>query len=184
MKMPEVQKHFLALMDRPGDYLLIDISKLDIANGYQPNNLAELDTFTMYFDASEILDAIKRANIADERYINGTLVIQDNQKHKPLPVIDRDFYDNFRIDLFLKEHLDDKNVLNMIINKFGSYVKDEEVLAKFKSAMRSGNIVQASEVVFSVPYLEMRKFIVYLVELRNKEKEKIKEQELIRDKAA
>ena len=72
----------------------------------------------------------------------------------------------------------------MIINKFGSYVKDEEVLAKFKSAMRSGNIVQASEVVFSVPYLEMRKFIVYLVELRNKEKEKIKEQELIRDKAA
>ena len=184
MKMPEVQKHFLALMDRPGDCLLIDISKLDIANGYQPNNLAELDTFTMCFGTPEILASIKRANIADERYLNGTLVIQDNQKHKPLPVIDRDFYDNFRIDIFLKDHTVDKNVLNMIINKFGSFVKDEDILEKFKIAMRSNNINQALEVVFSIPYLEMRKFIVYLIELRNEEKVKVKKRELIRDKAA
>ena len=39
MKKPEVQKHFLALMLRPGDCVLIDISKLDIANGYNPNVL-------------------------------------------------------------------------------------------------------------------------------------------------
>ena len=184
MKMPEVQKHFLALMDRPGDCIFVDISKLDIANGYQPNNLAELDTFTMYFSTPEIIEAIKRANIADERYINGTLVIQDNQKHKPLPIIDRDFYDNFRIDLFLKDHMDDKNTMNMIINKFGSFIKDEEVLAKFKDAIRSNNVTQALEVVFSMPYLTIRKFIVYLIELRDQEKEKMKEQELIRDKAA
>ena len=84
MKKPEVQKHFLALMLRPGDCVLIDISKLDIANGYNPNTLAEIDTFTMCFSKSELLDSIKRANIADERYLNGTMVIQDNQKHLSL----------------------------------------------------------------------------------------------------
>ena len=56
MKVPEVQKHFLALMDRPGDYVLIDISKLDIAGGYQPNTLVELDTFTMSFSKDEIIE--------------------------------------------------------------------------------------------------------------------------------
>lgn len=184
MKMPEVQKHFLALMDRPGDCVFIDISKLDIANGYQPNNLAELDTFTMYFGASEILEAIKRSNIADQRYLNGTLVVQDNQKHNPIPVIDRDYYDNFRVDLFLKEHLEDKNTMNMIINKLGSFVKDDETIQNFKNAVRSNNIDAACGILFSIPYLEQRRFIVYLIDLRNQEREKKKEQELIRDKAA
>lgn len=91
MKVPEVQKHFLALMDRPGDYVFIDISKLDISNGYQPETLMELDTFTMSFTKDEIIAAVKRANIADQKFINGSLVIQDNQKHKPIQVIDRDF---------------------------------------------------------------------------------------------
>ena len=184
MKKPEVQKHFLALMDRPGDYCLIDISKLDIANGYQPNTLLELDTFTMYFGANEIIESIKRANIADLRYISGTLVVQDNQKHNPIPVIDRDFYDNFRIDLFLKDHSEDKNVMNTIINKFASFIKDNATIQNFKEAMRNNNIAAACEVVFSVPYFEQRKFVVYLIELRDQEREKEQEKELIRDKAA
>lgn len=184
MKKPEVQKHFLALMDRPGDYCLIDISKLDIANGYQPNTLLELDTFTMHFGATEIIESIKRANIADLRYISGTLVVQDNQKHNPIPVIDRDFYDNFCIDLFLKEHSEDKNVMNMIINKFGSFIKDDATIQNFKEAMRNNNIAAACDVLFNVPYLNMRKFVVYLLELRDQEREKVQEKELIRDKAA
>ena len=39
-------------------------------------------------------------------------------------------------------------------------------------------------VLFNSPYLLQRKFIVYLVEEYNKEKELDKEVELIRDKAA
>ena len=184
MKKPEVQKHFLALMLRPGDCVLIDISKLDIANGYNPNTLAELDTFTMCFSKSELLDSIKRANIADERYLNGTMVIQDNQKHNPITVIDRDFYDNFRIDLFLKDKMLDKNASNMIINKFSAIVKDATLTENFKNAMRMNNLDEACNILFELPYLIQRKLIVYLIEWHNKEKKLEREQELIRDKAA
>lgn len=184
MKIPEVQKHFLALMVRPGDYVLIDISKLDIARGYEPNELIELDTFTMSFSKEEIIASIKRANIADQRYLNGNLVVQDNQKHKPIAVIDRDFYDNFRIDLFLKEHMEDKNFMNMIINKFSAIVKDDKITQSFKKTLGINDLIDACNVLFNLPYLVQRKFIVYLIELRNLEREKEKEQELIRDKAA
>lgn len=184
MKKIDEQKHFLALMDRPGDFVLIDVSKLDIANGYVPNTLAELDTFTMYFSKQEIMSAIKRANIADQRYLNGNLVVQDNQKHKPIEVIDREFYDNFRIDLFLKDKMLDKNTLNMISNKFMAIVKDGEIAKQFKDAMRLGNLDLVCDIIFNLPYLVQRKFIIYLIEWRNKDKELEKQQELIRDKAA
>ena len=184
MKKPVVQKHFLALMKLPGDYVLIDISKLDISNGYNPNTLAELDTFTMYFSKSELLDAIKRSNIVDERYLNGTMVIQDNQKHNPIDVIDREFYDNFRIDLFLKNKMLDKNASNTIINKFASITKDEVITKSFKNAIRMNNIDEVCNIFFELPYLIQRKLIVYFIKWHNKEKEIEKEKELIRDKAA
>lgn len=184
MKKAEEQRHFLALLDRPGDFVLIDISRLDIANGYHPNTLAELDTFTMYFSRQEILEAIKRANIAEQRYLNGNLVVQDNQKHKPIPVIDRDFYDNFRIDLFLKDKMGDKNTANKLINKLGAWVKDSKVLNDFKLAILTNNLDDVCDIIFNLPYLVQRKYIIYLLEWRNKDREIEQKQELIRDKAA
>lgn len=184
MKKMDEQKHFLALLDRPGDFALIDISKLDIALGYQPNTLAELDTFTMYYSKKEIVDAIKRANIVDDRYINGKLVIQDNQKHNPIMVIDREFYDNFRIDLFLKEKLTSKNDANKLVNKLMAITKDSEVISAFKKAVNSCNLDLICDILFNLPYLEQRKYVIYLIEWRNKDREIEKQKELIRDKAA
>ena len=70
MKVVEEQKHFLALMARPGDYAFIDISRLDISENYHPNNLMELDGFTMYFSSEEIISSINRANLVDGKYLN------------------------------------------------------------------------------------------------------------------
>lgn len=184
MKKPDEQKHFLALMARPGDFVLIDISKLDISLGYQPNTLAELDTFTMSFSKAEILESIKRANMADDKYIHGNMVIQDNQKHKPLLIIDKDFYDNFRIDLFLNAKMADKSASNTIINKFAAITKDPDKVDNFKNAMRSNDLVEACNLIFELPYLIQRKLMVYLITWSNKEKELERQQELIRDKAA
>ena len=36
--------------------------------------------FTLRFTKDEIMASIRRANIVDESYLNGNLVIQDNQK--------------------------------------------------------------------------------------------------------
>lgn len=184
MKKVEEQKHFLALMALPGDFALIDISKLDIANGYYPLTLAHLDTFTMTFSKNEIMESIKRSNIVDKKYMNGTLVIQDNQKHNPIAVIDKDLYDNFQIDEFIRSKENDKNGINNIINKFGAIVKDKEISSNFKTMLRMGNINGACQVLFGLPYLEQRKFILYLLDIRNKEKMLEKQHELIRDKVA
>lgn len=180
MKKIEEQKHFLALMARPGDYVFIDISKLDLANGYNPVDLAGIDSFTMCFSTTELMAAIKRANMASEKYLNGQLVIQDNQKHNPIRIIDKDFYNVFLIEDYLKEKLKDKQELNKIINKFRSLVKNEELLEAFKS----NNLEIALNELFSLPYLIQRKFIIYLIEMRNTELKQKKEQERIRDKAA
>ena len=177
------QRHFLALLRRPGDYVFIDTSKLDICGNYLIS-LADIDAFTMKYSKEEVLSSRTRANIVDESYLNGKLVIQDNQKHNPLPVIDKDFYDSFNIEEYLKSKLDDKNKLNTIINKFNSLVKDERISKDFKEYLRNGNIDIALSILFDLPYLNIRKFIVYLLEEREKEEKLEQEVELIRDKAA
>lgn len=183
MKKIEEQRHFLALLRRPGDYVFIDTSKLDICGKYLMF-LQDIDAFTMGFSKEEIISSIRRANIADESYLNGKLVIQDNQKHNPIAVIDKDLYDNFQIDEFLRSKENDKNGINNIINKFGAIVKDKEISSNFKTMLRMGNINGACQVLFSLPYLEQRKFILYLLDIRNKEKMLEKQHELIRDKVA
>ncbi|MFR5857394.1 MAG: hypothetical protein ACLUFU_06265, partial [Bacilli bacterium] len=63
-------------------------------------------------------------------------------------------------------------------------VKDERISKDFKDYLKSGNIEIVINIIFSLPYLEQRKIIVYFVEENNMEREKSKELELIRDKAA
>ena len=171
MKKQEEQKHFLSLMARIGDYIFIDISKLDIANGYNPTTLSDIDSFTMHFSTYEIINSIKRANLAIDRYINGSLVIEDNQKHNPIKVIDKDFYNGFRIDLYLSEKMKNKMEINNILNKFRSICKDKVIEDSFIMAIKNNNLDLAVDILFNLPYLTLRKFIVYLIENRNKELE-------------
>lgn len=184
MKKYEEQKHFLSLMARPKDYCFIDISSLDIAFNYNPQSLSEIDSFTMSFTAEEIMASIKRANIVSEPYLNGTLVIADNQKHNPLPVIDKVFYNNFQINLFLKEICEDKEAKNSIINKFQSLSIDEKVKEAFTLALKVNDIDKSLDILFSISYFQLRKFVIYLISMRNRKKEKEQIQELKRDKAA
>lgn len=180
MKKSEVQKHFLALMKRPGDYLFIDISQLDIANGYKPRTLMEIDGFTMYFTKEEIMASIKRANIADAYYVHGKLVIQDNQKHNPLEVVDKDLFINFRVDSYLESKVNDKEIFNKIINKFMGITKDNNLVKLFKTSLENSDLNTVIEILDSMNYLIQRKFVIYLLDLRNKEREL--EKQLVRDK--
>ncbi len=184
MKKQDEQKFFLALMARVGDYSFIDIRKLDIAFGYSPNSLADIDSFTMHFSKYEIINSIKRGNLTSEKYLNGKLVIEDNQKHKPLEVIDKEYYNNFRIDLYLKEKIENKQEANNIINKFKSICKDESIWNSFTFAIKNKNLDLIVDILFNLPYLSLRKYMIYLLDERNKELNKEKYQELIRDKAA
>lgn len=180
----EEQKHFLSLMFRVGDYAYIDISVLDIAGGYRPNRLEDIDSFTMHFTKEEIMAAIKRSNVVNDKYLSGQLVIADNQKHKPIRVIDKNYYNNFRIDLYLKEKMQNKQEINNIFNKFKSICLEEKTNNDFHKALLDNNLDLAIDILFNLPYLKLRKFIVYLLDMRNLELIKKNNKELVRDKLA
>lgn len=187
MKKIEEQKYFLALLNRPGDYIFIDISKLDIANNYNPQSLMEIDSFTRYYTETEIKESITRANMASPKYLNGTLVIQDNQKHNPLPLIDKTYMEGFNIDVFIRSNIDNKELMNTICNKFIALSDNEDIKELFRSAIKFKDINTIEIILNNMSiqdYLTFRKLIIYLVDLANREKEKNMANELTRDKAA
>ena len=75
-----------------------------------------------------------------------------------------------------------KMEINNILNKFRSICKDEVFEESFIKSIKSNNLDLAVDILFNLPYLTLRKFIVYLIENRNKELEIQKIQERIRDK--
>ena len=75
-----------------------------------------------------------------------------------------------------------KMEINNILNKFRSICKDEVIEESFIKSIKSNNLDLAVDILFNLPYLTLRKFIVYLIENRNKELEIQKIQERIRDK--
>lgn len=180
------QKFFLAVLKRPGDYKFIDVSKLKISNGYNPNSLAEIDSFTMDFSIEEIMKSIKEANIVGTDYLEGKLVIQDNQKHKPLKVIDKEYVSDFRIDKFLKERISNKSLMNNIAYKLNTLVEDKNLVETFKEGIKTNNLMMALNAIFQINYPVQRKFMIYLIDIYHKEQERKedKKKELIRDKAA
>lgn len=167
MKIQETQKHFLSLMSQVGDYVFIDISKLDIAHGYSPYYLSDIDSFTKHFSKTEILDSIKRANLVSEKYLNGKLVIQDNQKHNPMEVLDKDFYNNFRIDLYLEEISSNKVKINNLVNKFRAVTKDNNLANAYSECLKRKDIDEAVDILFNLEYLVLRKYMLYLIEQKN-----------------
>lgn len=179
------QSFFLALQRRPGDSIFIDISKLSIAEGYIPHSLMEIDSFTIHFTVDEIKKSIKEANIAEAEYEEGSLVIQDSGKHKPLKVLDKSYVDEFNLDIFLKEHLGNKELMNNISYKFGNIVQNEQISEQFKVGVKTNNIEILLNIIFNIDYLLQRKFMIYLINIyHNKKDKKDIKQELKRDKAA
>ena len=174
------QKYFLAMQAMPGDYAYIDVSKLKIANGFIPYSLSDIDSFTVSFTYDEIVNDIKEANIVSSKYLNGKLVITDNQKHKPLEVLTKDIYNNFDLYLFLSENFDNKNLINTICTKYSAFVKDVPLSKLFKNS----SSVEMANMIFKMPYLEQRKLMFYILDKHNSLPAKNKRKELVRDKAA
>ena len=73
---------------------------------------------------------------------------------------------------------------NNILNKFRAVCKDKVIEDSFILAIKNNNLDLAVDILFNLPYITLRKFIVYLIELRNKELEELKNKERIRDKTA
>ena len=73
-------KYFLTLRHQKGNEVKIDISLLEVAKGFYPRTLEEIDNFTLNFTKKELLQEIEKANIAGD-FIDGLLCITDNHNH-------------------------------------------------------------------------------------------------------
>jgi len=176
------QKYFLSLMRMPGDYTYIDISTLDISNNYKASSLEAIDTFTLNHTIDEIKESVKRANVVSSEYLNGKLVIADNLGHNPIKVLDKEYYNNFRIDSYLESIINDKVKVNNLINKFNSICKDDLLKGMYADALKNKRIDIALNVIFSMSYISERRYIIYIIDGLNKETNKNKQ--LKRDKIA
>ena len=165
MKNKKEQKYFLAIMNRPGDYVFIDISKLDIAISLSFNSLKEIDIFTKMYTIDEIKQSIERANITSTE--GKKLVIQDNLKHNPLDVIDKDLFNNFNLVDYLL-NLNDKNQINTIKQKFYNLCSGCSHL--FNEFLDNKNNNMLISILFTMPYLLFREFLIYIINIKNSEK--------------
>ena len=181
--------YFLALMLRPGDYKLIDLSKLDLINNYSLPGLVGIDYFTMNFTEEEIIDSIKRANIVDEKYLHGNLVILQKGKRKPMQVLCKNFINGFNISFFFESFINNKSLINNVIYKLSTLTDDKIVIENLKLCYKVKDINTMLNIILKLDYTIQRKFMIYLIDLNNKELNKLQNEhektlELIDDKAA
>ena len=174
--------YFLALEKRPGDTKFIDIQRLSISSGFDPKTLNLIDSFTMNFTIEELKKAILDDNLVENDYLKGRLVIQDNFKKHTLEVIDKNLIKDFNLYNYLKERINNKELINNIIYKLKNIINDEEIITNLKQAQEDQDIVSMVNIITSIDYFAQRKFIVYLLHIYLKEQDK--NQERIRDKAA
>ena len=160
-------KFFLTLELIKGNDVFIDISLLDIAKGYFPKTLEEIDAFTMHFTTKEIKDAIDRANIADG-YLDGMLCITclKNKKHETKKALTKDFINDFDIIKYLESIKDNKNLISNFVNKYMSYVANDKK-EKMKEAMKNNDLNKMYNLFNELPYLKKRDFLVYLINQSN-----------------
>ncbi len=175
--------YFLSLEKRPGDTKFIDISKLSISHGFYPTTLQEIDSFTMNFTILELKNALKEDNLIEEDYINGKLIIQDNDKSHSLEVIDKDLYNDFNLYNYFKERINNKELINNVIYKLITLVKDDNIIYNIKLAKNNQDIYMLVNIILNIDYYIQREYILYLMHLVLKERNN-KNQERVRDKAA
>ena len=155
------EKYFLTLRLQKGNEVKIDISLLEIAKGYFPKTLEEIDNFTLNFTQEELIKEIDKANIADN-YLEGLLCITDNAKHI-LPVLTKDYVQNFNIYNYLMANISNKTLMNNLINKYQNYGSEADT-QNFKKMLKVQNVDESYKLINKLAYFKRRKLLCYLIE--------------------
>lgn len=158
----EKEKYFLTLRIQKGQEARIDISLLDIAKGYYPQSLKEIDIFTLNLTKNELLKEIDKANIAD-KYLEGDLCITSTKNIKPMPVLTKDYVNNFNIYNYLLENITNKKLMNNLINKFQNYENNENIIMNLKNNINNGNAIETFKIINNLDYIYQRKLLCYLI---------------------
>ena len=152
-------KYYLAVEVRPKNYFPINLLDLKISGGFTSTNLEELDAFTLKFTKSEIMKAVKEANLLDVNDDMPLVVIYyENKYTRKIEALTKDYnYDMWKL---LNDKYGDKVFLNKIIN-FLNHKVDEKIIEELKSVQDKINFLK---ILGTLPYFVQRKLYFYLYE--------------------
>lgn len=173
--------YFLTLRIQKGQEVKIDLSQMSIMNGYVPTTLEDIDNVTLNFTKDELLKEIDKENLAGV-YINGSLCITDSANHRPLPVLTKDYVNDFNIFNYVSVNINNKNLMSNLNNKCQNLIATEEEKEKFKNAIHEANINAIFEGIKALSYEAKRELVCYVIDNISKKQVKGKERKL--DKAA
>lgn len=169
-------KYFLVLEKRPGDYNLIDITKLDICDTIITTDLGTIDAFTSKYEETEIKASIERSNMAQSEYLSGSLKIISDMHHH-LNILTKETFSNImefqNSDLEIDK--DFKNKLYGYYKKIIETLKDNNFVAYsldgFKEALRSNNKPEIFRLISELPYAKSRSMYFMIGEEYAKKRE-------------
>ncbi len=152
-------KYYLAVEVRPKNYFPINLLDLKISGGFTSTNLEELDAFTLKFTKSEIMKAVKEANLLDVNDDMPLVVIYyENKYTRKIESLTKDYnYDMWKL---LNDKYGDKVFLNKIIN-FLNHKVDEKIIEELKSVQDK---IKFLKILGTLPYFVQRKLYFYLYE--------------------
>ncbi len=152
-------KYYLAVEVRPKNYFPINLLDLKISGGFTSTNLEELDAFTLKFTKSEIMKAVKEANLLDVNDDMPLVVIYyENKYTRKIEALTKDYnYDMWKL---LNDKYGDKVFLNKIIN-FLNHKVDEKIIEELKSVQDK---IKFLKILGTQPYFVQRKLYFYLYE--------------------
>ena len=152
-------KYYLAVEVRPKNYFPINLLDLKISRGFTSTNLEELDAFTLKFTKSEIMKAVKEANLLDVNDDMPLVVIYyENKYTRKIEALTKDYnYDMWKL---LNDKYGDKVFLNKIIN-FLNHKVDEKIIEELKSVQDK---IKFLKILGTLPYFVQRKLYFYLYE--------------------
>lgn len=151
--------HFV-IEGRPKDFMPIDINIL--LNNKIPKDyttLMEIDKFTKSYTVDEIFDMIEEANIVPDMYLDGKLEIINDNKYR-FGIITKN--DDFALDKFLKDNINNKQIMNKFYNV---YLKYNALYAnEMKMSIQKEDIHDVLNILFSNSYDVVRCIYIFVYE--------------------
>lgn len=152
--------YHLVLEARPKEFMPIDINiLLNNKQSVNYSSLMDIDRFTKAYTKSEIFDMIKESNIVPDNYLDGSLDIINDHKYR-FGVITKD--DDFSLDTFFNNYIDNKTILNKFMNVYIKYCSDTK--EEMKKALLTKNVNNILNVLFQNSYEKVRSIYLYLYE--------------------
>ena len=150
--------YHLVLENRPNDFMPIDISIISNDKSYGFKSIEEIDSFTKKYSKEDIMMMISDNNIVPYDYLSGKLKIINDNKYR---------YDvlykttTFSLDDFFANNINNKQIMNKFLN---IYLKSSKASAdNMKKAIKKQDLSKILDLVFKLPYLDVRNIYTYLV---------------------